>query len=97
MAVECKKCTENCTALGNVLYKTEISYNLSKIEKSDTCFNFNTKSTSPSIGNIPNKSEMINHCYMTEEVHVNSIKIPRTRNFPVTIMVADTIGTIKSR
>jgi hypothetical protein len=94
--VELRKCTANCTALENVLYETEISYNLSKIKKSDTCFN--TKSTSHSTGNAHKKSKMINHCYMTEEVHVNSIYIPQTRNLtPVTIMVADTIGTIRSR
>jgi hypothetical protein len=35
---------------------------------------------------------------MAEEVHVKTTKIPQSRNLtPVTIMVADTIGTIKSR
>ena len=42
--VELEKCTDNCTALENVLYKTEISNNLSEIKKSDTFFD--TKSTS---------------------------------------------------
>ena len=35
---------------------------------------------------------------MAEEVHVKPTKIPQSRNLtPVTIMVADTIGTVKSR
>jgi hypothetical protein len=35
---------------------------------------------------------------MAEEVHVKSTKIPQSRNLtPVTIMLADTIGTVKSR
>jgi hypothetical protein len=94
--VEIGKCTENCTALGNVLYETEPSDKLSKIKKSDTFFN--NKSTSPSTGNASSKSNMNNHCYMTEEVHVNLTKTPQNRNLtPVTIMVADTIGTIKFR
>ncbi len=96
MPVELGKCIENCTALGNVLYKIEISNNLSKIKKSDTVCN--NISTFPSTGNAPNKSNMNNYCYMTEEVYVNLTKISQNRNLtPVTIMVADTIGTIRSR
>ena len=35
---------------------------------------------------------------MAEEVHVNLKKIPQSRNLtPVTLMVAVTIGTVKSR
>ena len=82
-------------ALENALYEIENSDELSKIKKSDTFFNI--KSTSPSTGNASN-SIMNNHCYMAEEVHVKTTKIPQSRNLtPVTIMVADTIGTIKSR
>ncbi len=90
-----RKSTENCTYLGNVQYENVRSDKLSKIKKSDIFFN--TKSTSPSTGNAPN-SNVNNHCYMAEEVHVKTTKIPQNRNLtPVTIMVADTIGTIKSR
>ncbi len=54
-------CTENCTALENVLYKTEISHNLFKIKKSDTSFNFNAKSTSLPLGtHLTNQSWLIN-------------------------------------
>ncbi len=89
------KSTENHTYLGNVLYKNVCSDKLSKIEASDIFFH--TKSTPPSTGNASN-SIMNNHCYMAEEVHVKTTKIPQGRNLtPVTIMVADTIGTIKSR
>ncbi len=35
MPVELGYCTENCTALGNVLYETKISKQLSKIESLD--------------------------------------------------------------
>lgn len=85
----------SCTALENVLYEIENSDKLSKIKKSDTFFNI--KSTSPSTGNAP-KSIVTSHCYMAEEVHVKATKIPQSRNLtPVTIMVADTIGTVKSR
>jgi hypothetical protein len=94
--VELGKCTVSCTALENVLYEIENSDKLSKIKKSDTFFNI--KSTSPSTGNAPNKSIVNSHCYMAEEVHVKTTKIPQSRNLtPVTIMVADTIGTVKSR
>ncbi len=87
--------TEKCTVLGNVQYETDICDKLSKIEKSDTFSN--TKSASPSTGNASNKSYLNNHCYMTEEVHVNLTEISQNRNLtPLTIMVADTIGTIKS-
>jgi hypothetical protein len=83
-------------ALENVLHETEPSDKLSKIKKSDILFN--TKSTSPSTGNAPNNSIVNSHCYMAEEVHVKTTKNPQSRNLtPVTIMVADTIGTIKSR
>jgi hypothetical protein len=86
----------SCTALENVLYEIENSDELSKIKKSDTFFNI--KSTSPSTGNAHNKSIVNSHCYMAEEVHVKPTKIPQSRNLtPVTIMVADTIGTVKSR
>ena len=89
------KSTENRTYLGNVLYKNVRSDKLSKIETSDIFFH--TKSTSPPTGNAFN-SIMNNHCYMAEEVHVKNTKIPQGRNLtPVTIMVADIIGTIKSR
>ena len=93
--MELGKCTVSCTALENVLYEIENSDKLSKIKKSDKLFNI--KSTSPSTGNAP-KSIVTSHCYMAEEVHVKATKIPQSRNLtPVTIMVADTIGTVKSR
>ena len=93
--MELGKSTENRTYLENVLYKNVRSDKLSKIKKSDIFFN--TKSTSHSTGNAPN-SMTNNHCYMAEEVHVKTTKNPQNRNLiPVTIMVADTIGTIKSR
>jgi len=82
-------------ALENALYEIENSDKLSRIENSDLFFNI--KPTSPSTGNASN-SIMNNHCYMAEEVHVKPTKIPQSRNLtPVTIMVADTIGTVKSR
>ena len=91
-----EKSTENCTYLANVLYENVRSDKLSKIKKSDILFN--TESTSPSTGNAPNNSIVNNHCYMAEEVHVKITTISQSRNLtPVTIMVADTIGTIKSR
>ncbi len=94
--VELEKYTVNCIALENVLYENEPSDKLSKIKKSDILFN--TESTSPSTGNAPNNSIVNNHCYMAEEVHVKITTISQSRNLtPVTIMVADTIGTIKSR
>ncbi len=105
--------TENCTDLESVLYKTEsscienhselencteskteLSSKKSKIKKSDIFHN--TKSTPSFTGNASNPSNT--HCYLTEEVYANSTKIPQSRNLaPVTIMVVDTIGTIKSR
>jgi hypothetical protein len=92
--VELGKCTVSCTALENVLYEIENSDKLSKIKKSDTFFNI--KATSPSTGNAPKSID--SHCYMAEQVHVKTTKIPQSRNLtPVTIMVADTIGTVKSR
>ena len=82
-------------ALENALYEIKNSDKLSRIENSDLFFNI--KPTSPSNGNASN-SIMNNHCYMAEEVHVKPTKIPQSRNLtPVTIMVADTIGTVKSR
>ena len=82
-------------ALQNVLYDIENSDKLSRIENSDLFFNI--KPTSPSTGNAP-KLIVNSHCYMAEEVHVKPTKIPQSRNLtPVTIMVADTIGTVKSR
>ena len=79
-------------ALENALYEIE---NSDKLSKADIFFNI--KSTSPSTGNASN-SIMNNHCYMAEEVHVKPTKIPQSRNLtPVNIMVADTIGTVKSR
>ena len=93
--MELGNCTENCTALENVLYETESS-ELSKIKKSDN--SFNTIYTSPSSGNAPKQSKIDHFCYMAKEVHDNLTEIPQNRNLtPVTIMVADTIGTIKSR
>ncbi len=88
-------CIENCTELENCTEsKTELSSKKSKINKSDIIHN--TKSISSSTGNAPNQSNT--HCYLTEEVYANSIKIPQSRNLtPETIMVVDTIGTIKSR
>jgi hypothetical protein len=94
--VELGKCTLNCTALENVLYKNEPSDKLSKIKKSYNILN--TKSTSPSTGNASSKSKFNNYCYMAVEVHVNLTKIPQSRNLtPVTTMAAETIGTVKSR
>ncbi len=92
--MELGKCTENCTALGNVLYETVLRDKLSTIKKSDILSN--TKSTSPSTGNAFSKSNFDNYC--AEEVHIHLTKIPQSRNLtPVTIMVADTIGTVQSR
>ena len=86
------KSTENRTRLENVRYENVRSNKLSKAD-----IFFNTKSTSPSTGNASN-SILNDHCYMAEEVHVKPTKIPQSRNLtPVTIMVADTIGTVKSR
>ena len=86
------KSTENRTRLENVRYENVRSDKLSKAD-----IFFNTKSTSPSTGNASN-SILNDHCYMAEEVHVKPTKIPQSRNLtPVTIMVADTIGTVKSR
>ena len=83
-------CIRKCTV------QNEPSDELFKIKKSDNLFN--TKSKSPSTGNASSKSNFNNYCYMAEEVHVNLTKIPQSRNLtPVTIMVADTIGTVKSR
>ena len=93
--MELGNCTENCTALENVLYETESS-ELSKIKKSDN--SFNTIYTSLSSGNTPKQLKMNCICYMAEKVHDNLTEIPQNRNLaPVTIMVVDTIGTIKSR
>ena len=86
------KSTEDRTRLENVRYENVRSDKLSKAD-----IFFNTKSTSPSTGNASN-SILNDHCYMAEEVHVKPTKIPQSRNLtPVTIMVADTIGTVKSR
>mgnify|MGYP001057544305 FL=1 len=86
--------TKKCTELENVLKETELSFKKSKIKKSDILYN--TKPTPSSTGNAPNESNT--YCYLTEEVYANSTKIPQSRNLtPVTIMVVDTIGTIKSR
>jgi hypothetical protein len=82
-------CIENCTELENCTEsKIELSSKKSKIKKSDIIYN--TKSNPSSTGNAPNQSNT--HCYLTEEVYANSIKIPQSRNLtPVTMMVADTI------
>ena len=93
--MELGKRTASSIALENVLYDIENSDKLSRIENSDLFFNI--KPTSPSTGNAP-KLIVNSHCYMAEEVHVKATKIPQSRNLtPVTIMVADTIGTVKSR
>jgi len=92
--VEVGKCTEDCTALGTVWYETKSRDKLSKIKKSDKFSN--TKSISTSTENTFNQTN--HHCYMTKEVHVKSTQISQNRYLtPVTIMVADTIRTVKSR
>jgi hypothetical protein len=86
------KSTENRTYLEKVLYEN-VLVKLSMIKKSGIFFN--AKSTSPSTGNAPNNSITNNHCYMAEEVHVKTTNIPQSRNLnPVTIMVADTMGSL---
>ena len=104
--MELGNCTENCTALKNVLYETALTVNskeLSSIKTTDMIYSTN------STGNAPNTLDTTN-CYMSEEVdaksEINSTKggrnvtptTPQHRNLtPVTIMVADTIGAIRSR
>ena len=88
------------TASARVIQKTQASLitTLKNVDTTRIMPLFNTKSTSPSTGNAPNNSIVNSHCYMAEEVHVKTTKIPQSRNLtPVTIMVADTIGTIQSR
>ncbi len=94
--MEIGKSTQNSTYLGNVLYKNVRVIN---------CLGLINQTYIPILNlhplplvNAPNDSITNNHCYMAEEVHVKTTKVPQSRNLtPVTIMVADTIGIIKSR
>ncbi len=105
-------CTDDRTDLGNhtvtnctPLAKLGVlnSNNLSQIES------FSTKPTAFSTGNVPKKLH-VHNCYMAEALEPEPEPISRkneinsasstspTRNLtPVTIMVADTIGTVRSR
>ncbi len=96
-------CTANCTALGSLGLLN--SNQLSRIRYSDT----STTSTVFSTGNAPEK--IVTHsCYMAEMLDPKSDSDSRkggknsvfntlsNKNLtPVTIMVVDTIGTVKSR
>jgi hypothetical protein len=104
-----ENCTSNCTGLGSVLYKKigiQTSKQLSRITNSDfNGTNFSTFST----GNAP-KNLIMDQCYMADYIDAKS-KIdsrkrkrncisdsPQNRNLtPVTIMVADSIGAVRSR
>ncbi len=102
-------CTSNCTDLESVQYdNAEIltSKKLSRIMNSD--FN-GTNSLKFSTGNAP-KNLIIGQCYMADHIDAKS-KIdskkrtrnsfpdnPQSRNItPVTIMIADSIGAVRSR
>ena len=91
----------NCTTLENLGLLD--SNQLSQIES------FNTKPTVLSTGNAP-KNLHVHYCYMAESLDPKSESInrkrgrnsafstPPTRNLtPVTIVVIDTIGTVRSR
>jgi hypothetical protein len=102
-------CTANCTGLGSVLCKNLgilTSKQLSRIMNSD--FNSTNSSTS-STGNAP-KNLIIDLCYMADHIDAKSkidsrkrkrnsiLDSPQNGNFtPVTIMVADSIGAVRSR
>jgi hypothetical protein len=102
-------CTSDCTGLESVQYnKVEIltSKKLSRIMNSD--FN-GTNSSKISTGNAP-QNLIIGQCYMADHIDAKS-KIdnkkrkrnnfpdnPQNRNqTPVTIMIADSIGAVRSR
>ena len=96
-------CTANCTALGSLGLLN--NNQLSRIRYSDA----STTSTVFSTGNAP--ENIVTHsCYMAEILDPKSDSDSRKRGensvfntlskknlMPVTIMVADTIGTVKSR
>jgi hypothetical protein len=102
-------CTANCTDLGSVQYKNlEILTNkqLSRITNSDFK---GTNSSMFSTGNAP-KDLIIDQCYMADHIDdkskidskkrkKNSIPdSPQNRNLtPVTIMVSESIGAVRSR
>ena len=101
-------CTADCTDLGSVQYKNLgilTSKQLSRIMNSD--FN-GTNSSMFSTGNAP-KDLIINQCYMADHIdaksNIDSKKgkrnsfpdSPQNRNLtPVTIMVVDSIGAVRS-
>jgi len=103
-------CTATCTARKNVLYENVMRNRkqLSRITNSDLVSNC---SAITSTGNAP-KNTILDQCFMAESIDdniaVNSRKRkrdeskidipPSTKKLtPVTIMVTDTIGTVKSR
>jgi hypothetical protein len=104
-----ENCTTDCTDLGSIQYEKLGMLNskqLSRITNSD--FN-GTNSSMFSTGNAP-KDLIIDKCYMADHTNAKS-KIdskerkrnsipdnPQNRNLiPVTIMVADSIGAVRSR
>jgi hypothetical protein len=102
-------CTANCTGLGSVLYEIlgiSTSKQTSRITNSDLN---GTNSSSFSTGNAP-KNLIIDQCYMADHIDAKSKIESRNRkrnsipdspqygnSTPVTIMVADSTGAVRSR
>ena len=106
-----EKSIQTCTALENVLYENVKLLESRKLSEIEYLGTYNTNSTVFSTGNAPQNLH-VDHCMMTDTTHAESKQGSKKRKrgtenpqnpslnknlTPVTILVVDTIGTIKSR